>query len=162
MQPETQTNIQPQTPNCFLEVGGEGIIKRFEKKFETRENEKDIEYILEYEVNERNEVKNVKITKILYPMKCCLNNQQTVIEIKKGMIEPYRIEIYMINESWNGTGRDELFSIEFNDYGYETPSFLVKDTLEIINSVDQLKEFIRDIMEYIRDEYMICVEPFIE
>ena len=122
------------------------IINKFEKKFETKENNKDVEFILEYEVNQRDEVKRVKITKILYPLECCSNNMQTIIEIKEGLIEPYRIEVYDIRNEWNGTGRDDLMSIEFNDYGYEVPSFLDINVLEKINSVKQLKEFIRDIM----------------
>jgi len=134
----------------------------FEKKFESKEGGKDIEYVLEFSTDERGEVKHVKITKVLYPLECCSNNIKTIIEVKRGETEPYRIEIYMVRDSWNGTGRDDLFAIEFNDYGYESPAFLSLDTLEIINSIDQLKEYIKDIIEYIRHAYMMSVEPFIE
>jgi len=138
---------------------------QFEKRFKVKEDEKDVEYILEYKVNERNEVKHVRITKILYPLECCLNNVKnvkTVIEIGKGKTEPYRVEVYMVTDSWNDIERDDIFIIEFNDYGYELPPFLSLDTLEIINSIYLLKEFIKDIIEYIVYVYMLSIDSFIE
>ena len=137
-------------------------IQTFEKKFESKEDGKDVEYILEYKVNERNEVKHVRITKILYPLECCANNVKTVIEIGEGKVEAYKIEIYRVRNSWNGTGRDDLMSIEFNDYGAESPAFLYLDTLEMINSIDLLREYIKDIIDYIVYVYMLSIDSFIE
>jgi len=134
----------------------------FEKKFESKEDGKDVEYILEYKVNERNEVKHVRITKILYPLECCANNVKTIIDIGEGETEPYRIEVYMVRDSWNGTGRDDLMSIEFNDYGEESPVFLWRDYLESIESIDDLKELAKKIIEYINDVYMLSIDSFIE
>jgi len=135
---------------------------RYEKKFESEEDGRNVEYLLEYSVNERNEVKHVRITKILYPLKCCLNNIQTVIEIGEGEKEFYKINIYRVRNGWNGSGRDNLFLIEFSDYADESPAFLTLDTLEMINSIDLLREYIKDIIEYVRDVYLLSVESIIE
>jgi len=138
------------------------IQTQFEKKFESKEDGKDVEYILEYKVNERNEVCKLKITKILYPLECCANNVKTVIEIGEGKTEPYRVEVYRVRDSWNGTGRDDLMSIEFNDYGEESPAFLWREYLESIESIDDLKELAKKIIEYINDVYMLSIDSFME
>jgi len=146
MEPESQLNIQPQTPDLFLDAGEGGYIKQFEKKFEA----KDLEYTLEYIINERNEVTYVRITKIIYPLKNYANNIQKIIEIKEGKVEPYRIEVYRVRNGWDGSGRDELLIIEFNDYSTESPPFLSIDVLEKINSIHQIKRYIKYVLEYVK------------
>jgi len=158
MQSESQSNIQPQTPDLFLDAGEGGYIKQFEKKFES----KDVEYNIEYSVNERGEVKYVRISKTIYPLKCCLNNVKKVIEISEGKVEPYRIEVYVVRNEWNGSGRDDIFMIEFNDYGAESPPFLTIDTIESIKSIQQLKRYIKYTLTYIKLICTMSIDSFME
>ena len=132
--------------------------KRFEKKFEA----KDVEYNIEYSVNERNEVVYVKITKTVYPLKNAANNMQKIIEIKEGKVEPFRIEVYVVRNGWNGSGRDDIMVLEFNDYGAESPPFLTIDTIEKIKSIQQLKRYIKYTLTYIKLICAMSIDSFME
>ena len=121
------------------------------KEFETKEDGKDVIYSIEYVVNERNEVVKVKVQKILYPLKNYGNNVKTIIEIKEGKTEPFRIEVYRIRDSWGGTGRDDIFTVEFNDHADIDPGFLWFEKLEEIDTIRKLKEYIEYVVEWISD-----------
>jgi len=158
MQFESQSISPTPSPDLFLDAGEEGIVKIIEKEFKA----KNVEYIFEYGVNRRGEVKHIKITKTIYPLKNYANNIKKIIEISEGKVEPFRIEIYMVRNEWNGTGRDDIMVLEFNDYGAESPPFLHIDVLESIKSIRQLKRYIKYTLTYIKLICAMTVESFME
>jgi len=125
--------------------------KKFEKKFELEEDGIDVVYEIEYEINESNEIRRIKIQKTIYPLKNYGNNVKTIINISEGKAEPFRIEMYRVRNSWNGSGRDDIFAIEFNDYADESPGFLWIEKLEEIDSIEKLKEYVNYVVEWISD-----------
>jgi len=121
-----------------------------------------MEYLLEYGVNEKKETEYVKITKTLYPFEHHSIKDQVVLLVRRGKVERYRIELYMVKDLDDVVSRHNIFAIEFNDYEEEPPPFLSLNTLEIINSIHQLQKYIKAIMMYIKDVYIMSIDPFME
>jgi len=148
MQSISQTQTKPSSPDLFLEAGEEGIVKIIEKEFKA----KDIGYGLEYSINRRGEVKHIKITKTLY--QCCANKK--VLYIGEGNVKDYRVEIYVVRDG----KRDDIMTLEFSDYSTESPQFLNLDILKTINSIHQIKRYIKVVLTYIKFMCTMSIDSF--
>jgi len=131
-----------------LDAGEGGIVKIFEKEFKT----KNVEYIFEYGVNRRGEVKHIKITKTIY--QCCTNKK--VLYIGEGNVKDYRVEIYVVRDG----KRDDIMTLEFSDYSTESPQFLNLDILNTINSIHQIRRYIKVVLTYIKFMCTMSIDSF--
>jgi len=58
------------------------------------------------------------------------------------------IEVYQVRMSWNGTGRDDILDLCFDDHSTEPPVFMWRSEIEDIESVEDIKEYVKSVAEW--------------
>ena len=71
------------------------------------------------------------------------------------------IEVYQVRLNWNGTGRDGILFMCFDDYDVETPIFLWRSEVESIESAEDVKNYIRGISEWLANLMMEISEAML-
>ena len=93
-------------------------------------------------------VQRLAIEKVYYPIYPYGNYVEIVIRIDATEV-PYRIKIYRVRMSWNGTGRDDYLDLSFDDNCPETPWWLHREEIERLSSAEDVEKLVEGIEEYI-------------
>jgi len=124
-----------------------------ETKREFWVEEEKSKYVIEWRLNESEEVDAVEVERIWYPIYPYGNYVKRVIRVwwVNDSRLPLCIEVFKVRMSWDGTGRDDMLSLCFNDYSPETPAFLWNEKLEDINSAEDVKNYVKSVAEWINN-----------
>jgi len=115
--------------------------------------EEKTKYSIEWKLDENEEIDAVEVEKTWYPIYPYGNYVKRVIRVWWAYDSklPLCIEVFKVRMSWNGTGRDDVLSLCFNDYSPETPSFLWNEMIESINSAEDVKNYVKKVAEWLNN-----------
>ena len=126
------------------------IQNQIKTKTQFIESEKT-EYTIEYDINnEYNSIVRLRLEMKYLPLYPYGNyvSRVWIIDYRES---PLRISSYVVRNSWNGTGRDDLLDMVVDLHASEDPWFLDVDELEDMIESKGVKETMKTILETLVD-----------
>ena len=96
-----------------------------------------------------------------YPIYPYSNYVKRVLKVYYNQQGNVCLEVYQVRMNWNGTGRDNILDLCFDDHSVETPIFLWRSEVESIESAEDLKNYVRGISEWLANLMMEISETML-
>jgi len=71
------------------------------------------------------------------------------------------LEVYGVRMNWNGTGRDDILDLCFDDHSTESPIFMWRSEVESIESAEDIKEYVKGVAEWLANLMMEISETIL-